>query len=458
VFRNFLGQDAILEHHSNFEPIDKNGNYNSVNGDADNRLILASENWDVPIIVTTTIQFYESFFANKSSRNRKLHNIANSVIILDEVQNIPTEYLYPCIELLKELSFNYKCSTVLCSATQPSIQYRNDLDGSDSFKRGLKDVREIVADPHDLAESLKRVETQQIPETSNIEIASRLASHDRVLCIVNTKRHAKELYALIGKNKHNYHLSTNMCPVHRKKKFEEIRKKLSTGEPCRVISTQLIEAGVDIDFPIVYRAMAGLDSIAQAAGRCNREGKLDKGHVYIFNPGEIKLQGHLLQTAQEAKQVIQNSTNEILTLDNIEEYFKNLFWIKGDDELDKHKIIDDIRAGVAKINFPFKSISEKFKLIDNDTKPIIIPFVDDDNEAKALIRKIDYHPCPRLLMRKLQKYTVNVYAYQWAKIFKNGGLDIKGEIFPILIREDLYSDGFGLDVDNIEINPEDLVV
>lgn len=437
VFRRFLGEDAILEHHSNFEPQQE-----------DYRTRLASENWDAPVIVTTTVQFYESFFACKSSRNRKLHNVANSVVILDEVQNIPTEYLYPCIELLRELSGNYKCSVVLCSATQPAIHFRND------FKKGLKGVREISSDPKRLSESLRRVETEIISETTNEEIAQRLVGHDRVLCIVNTKKQARELYSLIGCKSGNHHLSTYMCPAHRRKRFKEIRGQLESGQVCRVISTQLIEAGVDIDFPVVYRAMAGLDSIAQAAGRCNREGKLQKGNVYIFKPQDVKLSGHLLHTAQEAIGVIRNSDGEILTLDNIEEYFKNLFWIKGEDQLDKCRIIEDLTAGFGKLNYPFKSIDEKFKIIDNNTMPVVIPYNED---ARSLIDSIQYEPFPRTLMRKLQKYTVQLYSYQWQKLFDCGAFEVKEDLFPVLIREDLYSDDLGLNIDCPDLKPEDLM-
>ena len=439
VFREFLGVDAVLEHHSNFEPAQE-----------DYRSRLASENWDAPVVVTTTVQFYESFFASKSSRCRKLHNVANSVIILDEIQNIPTEYLYPCIELLKELTANYKCSIVLCSATQPAIQYRDD------FKRGLKGVREIASNPIQLSDKLRRVKTEIIPEKSNADIARRVAGHERVLCVVNTKKHAKELYRLMGNEDGNYHLSTLMCPVHRRERFSEIRERLASDRTCRVVSTQLIEAGVDIDFPVVYRAMAGLDSIAQAAGRCNREAKLQKGNVYIFNPEGVKLRGHLLHTMQEAAGVIRNAGREILTLDNIETYFKNLFWIKGDDQLDRKKILEDLKAGFAKLNYPFKSIAESFKIIDNNTQPVIIRYND---AAGKLIDSILYERFPRTLMRKLQKYTVQLYAYQWQKLFDSRAIEVMGDLFPVLVREDLYDkDNLGLDTDCPDFKPEDLMI
>ena len=438
VFRDFFGENAVLEHHSNFEP-----------NEEDYQSRLASENWDAPIIVTTTVQFYESFFSNKSSKSRKLHNIANSVIILDEVQNIPVEYLYPAIELLRELSVNYKCSIVLCSATQPAIQYRND------FIRGLKGVREIVSNPEHLSISLKRVNVEIMSETEDTNISDKILIHKQVLTIVNTRRHARKLYNLIGCCEDNYHLSTLMCPAHRKQIFEEIREKLKHKQACRVISTQLIEAGVDIDFPVVFRALAGLDSIAQAAGRCNREGKLEKGMVYIFNPESVKLSGHLLHTAQETQGILNSNSGEILSLNNIDEYFKNLFWSKGDNQLDKNDIIRDIRSGLKNLDYPFKSISQKFNLIGNDTLPVIIPF---DKEAEDIICKIDYEKFTGSLMKKLQKYTVNLYRYQFAALINEGYIEVKRDMFPVLIKKDMYDKETGLDIDKTQINPEDLMV
>ncbi len=438
VFREFLGKDAVLEHHSNFEPSEE-----------DYKTRLASENWDAPVIVTTTVQFYESFFANKSSRCRKLHNIANSVIILDEVQNIPIDYMMPCIELLRELSDNYKSSIVLCSATQPAIQYRDD------FKNGLKNIREIIPQPQKLFDALKRVDTEKIfGKQSCQNIAEKISKEKQVLCIVNTRKQAREIYQILGEGKGNYHLSTFMCPAHRQKKFKEIRQQLKDGNLCKVVSTQLIEAGVDIDFPVVYRAMAGLDSIAQAAGRCNREGKLKRGKVYVFEPEGGYPAGQLTHTANEAIGVVRRAKEEILTLETVKDYFEHWYWTEGDERLDKKKIIDDIRAGVKTLDFPFRSVSEKFRIIDNDTRPVIIPYNDD---AQELIGTIDYVEFPGSLIRKLQKYTVQLYSHHWAKLQESGAFEIKADMFPILIRKDLYDDNLGLNIDNLDINPEDLM-
>ncbi|MCK9544319.1 MAG: hypothetical protein M0R03_20050, partial [Novosphingobium sp.] len=316
-------------------------------------------------------------------------------------------------------------------------------------------VREIVSNPDHLSISLKRVNVEIMPETEDTNISDKILMHKQVLTIVNTRRYARKLYNLIGRGEGNYHLSTLMCPAHRQQIFKEIRERLNNNQSCRVISTQLIEAGVDIDFPVVFRALAGLDSIAQAAGRCNREGKLEKGMVYIFNPESVKLSGHLLHTAQETQGILNSNSGEILSLNNIDEYFKNLFWSKGDNQLDKNDIIRDIRSGLKNLDYPFKSISQKFNLIGSDTMPVIIPF---DKEAEDITCELDYKKFPVSLMRKLQKYTVNLYRYQFAALINEGHIEVKRDMFPVLIKKDMYDKETGLDVDRTQTKPEDLMV
>jgi len=280
VFRDILGENAVLEHHSNFEP-----------NEEDHRSRLASENWDAPIIVTTNVQFFESLYRSKSSRCRKIHNIANSVVILDEAQMLPVPLLKPCLEVLRELSSAYRTSIVLCTATQPA------LSTTETFKDGLEGVREIASDPGKLYAEFKRVRVKKLPVISDDELADRLNEHKQVLCIVNTRGHARRIFERIRDGEEGcYHLSALMCPEHRTATLNKIRSALLDGSPCRVISTQLIEAGVDIDFPVVFRSAAGIDSIAQAAGRCNREGKLlEGGQVFVFLPEDGTLPGHFRQ-------------------------------------------------------------------------------------------------------------------------------------------------------------------
>ncbi|TFH41084.1 MAG: CRISPR-associated helicase Cas3', partial [Lysobacterales bacterium] len=271
VFRSVVGDDAVLEHHSSFDP--QQNEDDDVSPEA-MRARLSTENWDAPLVVTTSVQFFESLFACRSSRCRKLHSILNSVVILDEAQMLPVNLLRPCIEVLRELTLYYRTTVVLCTATQPA------LSTSPTFRNGLDGVREIIAKPEELYKALKRVSISDIGKLQDAELVERLRGHEQVLCVVNTRGHARKLYELLAGAPGLYHLSASMCPAHRSIKFAEIRSALAAKKPCRVISTQLVEAGVDIDFPVVYRAMAGIDSIAQAAGRCNREGKLLCGTVF----------------------------------------------------------------------------------------------------------------------------------------------------------------------------------
>jgi len=438
VFRSMLGEDAVLEHHSNFESENE-----------DHRSRLAAENWDAPIIVTTNVQFFESLFANRSSRCRKLHNIAESVVILDEIQTLPPPFLLPCLETLKELAATYRTSIVLCSATQPAIQKRTD------FAMGLEGVTEIIDDPHELARSLKRTDITVLPQTPDTELAEQMRKYEWALCVVNTRRHARNLYTAMEGADGLYHLSALMCPVHRRQVLDVIRRRLSDVQACRVISTQLIEAGVDIDFPVVFRSVAGIDSVAQAAGRCNREGKLERGKVFVFVPESGIPAGHFRQTAQAAESVIRRHANDILSLAAIEDYFRLYYWTKGDG-LDEEGILAMLHAGCQKGDFPFKTVAEKFRFIKDEMKPVVIPF---DDAARTLIRTLDYCEKPAALARMLQKYTVSVYPNEWGRLLSFGSIDMKAGMFPVLIDEALYKKDLGLCADDpLQRDAEDLLV
>lgn len=426
VFRKVLGEEGVLEHHSNFSysresQAEAEAEYAAA---IEQKLKLAAENWDMPVIVTTNVQFFESLFAARSSRCRKIHNIANSVVIIDEAQMIPTGFLKPCLSALTELVVNYKATVVLCTATQPA------------FGKLLPEVInpvEIISDPEGLYEAFKRVQAKSIGVVSDDDLAERLVGHHQVLCIVNSKKHARLLYEKIHGDG-AFHLSTRMCPAHRSETLEIIKKRLKEGQVCRVISTQLIEAGVDIDFPVVYRSMAGIDSIAQSAGRCNREGLLQVGQLYVFWPEEKHgmPRGWLIRTASLGGMVFERSMDP-LGLEGVKEYFTSLYDIDA-AELDSEGILDDIREQEKMLRFPFRTIADKFKLIDNNTSTIVIPW---DENCKKMLDDAAYSLFPGSYARKLQRYGVEVYQNEFNELIENRALEVIGGKFYVL-QEDMF--------------------
>ncbi|WP_369798708.1 CRISPR-associated helicase Cas3' [Achromobacter sp. DMS1] len=281
VFRKALGplgDQAVLEHHSAFvqsePPRDDPEKYQ-----AQKKLQLAMENWDAPIVVTTAVQFFESLFAARPSQCRKLHRIAGSVVVLDEAQAMPLKLLRPCVAAIDELARNYRASVVLCTATQPAL-------AAPAFEGGLTEVRELAPDPGRLFRKLERVRVRHLGMLDDEALAGHMRAREQVLCIVNNRRHARAVYQAMADLPGACHLTTLMCARHRSAVLDEVRARLKKGQPCRLVSTSLIEAGVDVDFPTVLRAEAGLDSIAQAAGRCNREGlrPRDGSEVLVFLP------------------------------------------------------------------------------------------------------------------------------------------------------------------------------
>ena len=430
VFRDILGSDCVLEHHCNFHP-----------DDLDWQAKLASENWDAPIIVTTNVQFFDSFYASKPSKCRKLHNIANSIIIFDEVQAIPVEKLEPCLEVIKELSLNYGVSTVLCTATQPAIHY------SESFASGLKNVREIVQDIPQLFSALKRTKEIYIGELDEQEVAALLLEHKQVLCIVNTRDQALDIFNALPDSDENIHLSALMFPLHRTEKLNEIRERLNpvNSQPCRVVSTQLIEAGVDVDFPSVFRLVAGIDSIAQAAGRCNRNGLSDTPQkVSVFNLTKESGCSFFRDASQSAMKLFEPFAGRFTHPDCIREYFADLFW-KNEDRMDEDGIVDKCRRGQS-LEIQFREIAE-FKMIKSATEPIIIAL---DDVSLGLVRSLEFTKYKRGVLRKLQQYSVQIYPYQLAEIEK--WLKNPEPGIWVLTTNELYSKATGLQCKSPEGN------
>jgi CRISPR-associated endonuclease/helicase Cas3 len=427
VFKEYLGADNVLEHHSNFDW--KKGNKtNSDEADDEtkdtlDKLKLASENWDIPIVVTTNVQFFESLYANRSSSCRKLHNIAKCVIIFDEAQMLPRDYLDPCMLAVKELVTNYNASAVFCTATQPALNQR------------LPNVNftELAPDPQALFDFYKRVEVKNIGKTPDAELLEKIKAHEQALCIVNTRRHAKGLFDQLNMDG-SYHLSTLMCPTHRKAVLEDVRKRLKEGVPCRVISTQVMEAGIDVDFPVGFRALAGLDSIIQAAGRVNREMKRSISDVYVFDPETPfikKTPIFIKQGAAFAESVIRKFEGQIDSKAAIEDYFNSLYYVQGKWAFDVKKILSCFDNG---IEFEFKKAAEEFRMIDNNTVSVVIPY---NEEAKSLIERARNHPYPFTFARQLQMYTVNIYEKEFEKLQSKGVIETVNDTYQVLTEKSM---------------------
>ena len=427
-----LGEQAVLEHHSTF---DDGKLQNEATKD---KLRLASENWDAPIVVTTAVQFFESLFADRSSRCRKLHNIAGSVIILDEAQMLPLNLLLPIMQAIKELAKNYRCSVVMCTATQPAVQAEN------GFYRGFENVREIAPKPTALFDKLCRTTVQHIGTQTDADLLAKLAEHPQMLIIVNNRRHARSLYDQAKPLDGTFHLTTLMCAKHRSQKLDEIRGRLKSGEPCRVIATSLIEAGVDVDFPLVMRAEAGLDSVAQAAGRCNREGKRpsENSFVWIFAPEEQwKAPPELAAQAAVMRLTADSFSDDLLSTQAVAAYFAELYQLKG-SELDNKKILKMHNDTGQSLDFPFQTIADKFHMIESHMQPLIIPF---DGEAENLISSLQHADHIGGLLRKLQPYTVQIPEKALAALYKAGRIESIneknfGKQFYTLIGLDLYDE------------------
>lgn len=444
VFREALGEsDArmnegdILEHHATFDweaALDKAAS-KEVREDGRGtglveQLQRAAENWDVPIVVTTAVQFFESLFASRPSACRKLHNLANSVIVLDEAQTLPLRILRPCLAALDELARNYGASIVLCTATQPAWRKQDGKLIVDRNTRAERNVgldippeRELAPDPDAVFEALKRVTVERLAEPIADEvIAARFAEQPRMLCIVNSRRHAKVLFERIKGLDGAIHLSTWMCPKHRRLVLERARADLRNGKPVRIVSTSLIEAGVDIDFPEVWRAAAGLDNILQAAGRCNREFLLEAGRLVIFESLDAKAPHDLEQAWQACREALMAYASDPQSPAAIRAFFGMRYFTIGDKALDASKlgsgrdakpfpILAEIGDRAKECAFPFKSIAEAFKVIDDVMEPVVVPWSSGpgDSEAEDLLAAIATMEKPsRTLLRKLQQYTVSI--------------------------------------------------
>lgn len=426
-FAEILGSEAVLEHHAGAD-------YRIQENDdpAAYRKGLAAENWDVPVVVTTAVQFFESLFANRSSRCRKLHNLANSVIIFDEAQTLPVSYLRPCVAAIAQLVRHYGAAAVLCTATPPAL--------GPLFAEFAPDhpLQEICPDPAGQYAFFRRTHLRQLGEQSIPVLTERLRDAPQVLCVVNRRRTARELYAALDEDG-CYCLTTLLCPLHRKRLFADMRKRLNKGLPCRVVATSLIEAGVDVDFPVAYREEAGLDSIIQTAGRCNRENTHEAADspVYIFRLQDQAPPSMLEQNIASAQHVLRAFADPT-GLDAIESYFTFYRKLKGDAALDKEGVLDAFARG-----FSFATVAEQFHLIESPTCTVYIPF----EEGAAWIAALRQGQYSRALFRKLGQVGVNVYPEHLNALERAGLIEWLGGETAVLTDMHAYDDCMGLSLD-----------
>ncbi len=443
-----LGDHNVVEHHSNLDPEQQKREKGE---EFAARVDLAAENWDAPVIVTTTVQFFESLLSNNPSRCRKLHNIADSVIILDEVQTLPPAFLLSITDILSELSLHYGCSIVLSTATPPALARR------ESFPQGLRNVRPIVGDSDALNAQLQRVEYSW-PDIDSAprnwpSLASEMSEHSQFLAIVH-RRHdarllAQELMKIVPHDS-VFHLSALMCPLHRSDVLAQIKARLAEGTQCRLISTQLIEAGVDVDFGVVYRCLGGVDSIVQAGGRCNREGRLESGTVFVFRAPTCPPPGTPRRALQVTESLLREYSGQLnlMATETFDKYFRMLY---AAEDLDVQKIQAQ-RQG-----FNFATVGRDFKLIeDGYSVPIVVPY----GESLDRLVSIRRNGPTRETLRGIQRFIVNIYRDAFAQMKQAGAVEeVSENLFAVagsFHRQ--YDPVYGLLIDEkLTPNPEALI-
>lgn len=448
IFRGILGSENVLEHHS---AIDEDKIDPKERRESRDKLKLAMEDWAAPVVVTTNVQLFESLFAARTTRARKVHNIANSVIILDEAQTIPRHLLKPCMRMLDELALNYGCTIVLCTATQPALAAPDMPDGLPL------EGRELAPDPHGLARKLRRTQIVHAGPMGNDGLIAALEDQPQALVIVNSRKHALELFrqAEAAGLSGLVHLTTRQYATHRRQILADVRNRLKAQKPCRLIATSLIEAGVDVDFPRVWRAEAGLDSIIQAAGRCNREGArpVEESVVSVFSTPDYRTPAEIEGLIGDMKRMIDRH-DDLLSLDAIKAYFAEVYWRLGDrlDGKEKKKAIlprfkfcsSNGRLGT---DFAFRSVAEDFRMVESGMVPVIVA---GDELSKKAVHELNFESISSgSLAKRLQTYCVQVPPNARDLLIRNGHVafvrpDLRGDQFAVLQTQSLYDPEVGL--------------
>ncbi len=458
VFSSVLGQDQVVEHHSTFD-------WDGVDDEEDlRRLRRVTRNWDAPVIVTTAVQFFESLFAARKRRCAKLHNLARAVIVIDEAQTMPRKLLRPCLAAISELAQHYGATVVLSTATQPVLTRTAGL----AVPEALDGVRELAPEPKRLYAALRRTRVTDLGPQDDAALVDRIKSAQQVLTIVNNRRHARSLFDDLADLPGARHLSTMMTPQHRRHVLNDVRERLTGALPVRLISTSLVEAGVDVDFPMVLRAAAGIDSIAQAAGRCNREGRLDDlGEVIMFTPISEGSEPpeEVRQMAETGAEILAAYKSDPLSADAVSAYFRKLLWVRGYEDLDSVRvgpedgpysigIMKEIAGAGGNCTFRFEQIAQAFRMIENSQAPVIIRGglwgIPDD-----LLRDLAYATGTDGIARALQPYLVNLphpirrnlETSRAASLWRE---DLFGREFLLLDHSELYNDNAGMRMDRFE--------
>jgi CRISPR-associated endonuclease/helicase Cas3 len=437
VFAGIFGAEQVIEHHSQADSAPSSDTTASR---------LACENWDAPLIVTTNVQLFESLFAASTSRCRKLHRLAGSVIVLDEAQMLPPEFLQPILDTLNLLLARYRISLVLCTATQPVLTSRSAFDPRQAL-RGLPEPRPIV-EPDPLFSALRRTDIRWPADLHTVTelpaLAERLLDEPCALAILNTRADAMELAKLLPRDS-TRHLSAAMCGAHRAQVIAEIRELLKAQVPLHVVSTQLIEAGVDVDFPVVWRALAGLDSIAQAAGRCNREGRRARGDVHVIVRPIPKLLAQLRTAADTTRSLHAEGLPDALAPAAFERYFQAFY---ARQNLDRHLIADLLSERSGPMEFNFRSAADKFRLIDDEGQSsLLIPLhllMDGHDQLAPLVAKLEAGEADRWLLRSVQRYVLNIRERQLGELLQTGTVKALACGLYLLQDDTRYDRRFGL--------------
>ena len=456
-----MGDNNVLEHHSNYD-------FDAVDND-ERRLAerLAVQNWDAPLVVTTNVQLLESLFSNKPSKCRKLHNIANSVIVLDEAQMLPDNLLKVSLAMLEELVVDFNVTVVLCTATQPALEGLWPFGAS---------PREIASHQDELLSVFgHRARFAIEGGLKEEELVGALSSSRQALCIVGTKKKARVIYKDVANrvcenelcdedNLGVFHLSANMTPLHRTKILTEVRRRLSAGERCVVISTQLIEAGVDVDFPVVYREMAGIDSLIQAAGRCNREGKLPEGVVHVFEISDEvdlglsskRLDGSWLGQMKDIARCVIDAHGKALDPSMSKEFFENRYGVATEKGLDAEGLYSAMTSESLLIENPifgtlnFEDYANKYRIIEDASVPVFVPWSERGFNLLGELQMACVQGVPAsAFASKLQRSSVGVAQWHLIELERSGIVDTKtyAPINVLSLEHDCkqtYSDAVGL--------------